>query len=111
MRDLQDEQHQMRDDLRELLDDIDNKVSALPEDKRLDDLRKTATDFAKAVRDSEADGQMQEAEAGLGEFAGSRGSAGAHAAAATLEKFIAQGGDGRERAGVFEVSAIRLQVV
>jgi hypothetical protein len=90
MRDLRDEQHQVRDDLRQLLDDIDNHVTALPADARLDDLRNTASAFSKAVRASPADGQMQDAETALETFAGTPASINAKAAEDTLNGFIAR---------------------
>jgi len=90
MRDLGDEQIQTRDDLLQLLDDIDKHVGALPPDKRLDQLRDTAKDFAQAVRNSPADGQMQDAQTALDDFAGTRASTSAHAAADTLNKFISR---------------------
>jgi hypothetical protein len=90
MRDLRDEQHQLRDDLRQLLDDIDSHVGALPPDERLDQLRNTASDFSKAVRNSPADGQMQDAETALEEFAGTPASTNAKAAEDTLNSFISR---------------------
>jgi hypothetical protein len=88
MRDLGDEQKQLREALRQLLDDIDNHVAQLPADKRLDDLRDTATRFADAVRASEAAAEMNQAETALAEFAGTRSGANSKNAADILEKFI-----------------------
>jgi hypothetical protein len=90
MRDLQDEQHQIRDDLATLLDDIDNHVGALPDDKQLDQLRETATDFARAVRQSPADGQMGDTEASLVQFDGTSAEKSARLAEQTLNRFIAR---------------------
>jgi len=88
MRDLQDEQQQVRNDLKQLLDDIDNHIAQLPDDKRVDDLRTTARKFDDDVRASAASGQMQDAESALEGFSGSAASNSSHAAADTLSKFI-----------------------
>jgi hypothetical protein len=90
MRDLEDEQRQLRDDLKGLLDDIESHIQELPDDPKVDDLRKTATAFAKALRASPAAEQMAGAEQALAEFAGTRAHGGAKDAADTLEKFLSQ---------------------
>jgi hypothetical protein len=90
MRDLGDEQKQAREDLRQLLDDIDDHVRQLPEDKKLDDLRKTATKFSDDVRASEAAAEMNNAETALAEFAGTRAGENSKNAADIMEKFIAR---------------------
>ncbi|HET6248362.1 MAG TPA: hypothetical protein VFE47_11740 [Tepidisphaeraceae bacterium] len=90
MRDLEAEQRQIRTDLRQLLDKIDNDVAELPADNRLDDLRKSAGEFAKAVRESTAGDEMAAAESGLSEFIGTKAATSSRAAADTLEKFIAK---------------------
>lgn len=90
MRDLEDEQRKVRDNLRQLMDDIDDHVAKLPDDKRLDDLRHTAKTFADAVRASSASGQMQAAEQSLDDFAGGGAWQSARAAADTLDQFIAR---------------------
>ncbi len=90
MRDLQDEQHQIQDDLGTLLDDIDSHVNALPEDKRLDQLRTTARNFAHAVRQSPAEAQMEDAQAALGQFDGTAAENSDRSAENTLNGFIAQ---------------------
>lgn len=90
MRDLEDEQRKTRESLRQLLDDIDDHVAKLPDDKRLDDLRHSAKAFADAVRASPAAGQMQTAEQALDDFAGAGAWQSAHAAADTLYQFIAK---------------------
>jgi hypothetical protein len=88
MRDLETEQRALHQELRELLDDIENKVAELPADPAFDGLRKSSLDFAKAVRKSTAADEMAAAESGLEEFAGSRSQTAAVAAANTLEQFI-----------------------
>jgi hypothetical protein len=90
MRDLEDEQLQIRSDLRDLLEDINEHAAALPDDKRLDDLRTSAKEFANAVRTSPAAGQMQAVESSLEEFTAAPAAANAHAAEQTLDKFIAK---------------------
>lgn len=90
MRDLEAEQRLLREDLRQLLDDIEDHVAQLPEDERLDDLRETASKFVKDVRASGAAEAMGEAEEGLAAFSGTRGHAGAQEAADILDQFIAR---------------------
>ena len=90
MRDLEDEQRAVRGDLAQLLDDVDDHVAMLPADPKLDDLRHTAEQFAFAVRNSPASGQMHDAEASLEEFAGTAAGDSAKAAAGTLDGFIAK---------------------
>ncbi|HEX4125300.1 MAG TPA: hypothetical protein VHY37_11280 [Tepidisphaeraceae bacterium] len=91
MRDLQDEQRQLQDALQTVLTDIDNHADALPADPKLDDLRKTAKDFAQAVRASLADREMQDAASDLDpqyQYAGTQSYAAARAAEQTLSQFI-----------------------
>jgi hypothetical protein len=91
MRDLEDEQRRNREDLAALLDAIEDHVRALPEDdKKFDELRQTATEFADAVRASDAAQQMNDAETALTDFAGQVASAKSKDAADTLEKFISK---------------------
>ena len=99
MRDLEAEQRQLHDDLAQLLVDIDNHVAALPADKKLDELRKTAKAFADAVRKSEASDQMSKAESALSEFAGSPAALRAKEAADTLEEVHLPVPAGHGRAG------------
>lgn len=90
MRDLEQEQKQLRDDLRDLLNDIDSHVAALPDDPKLDPLRDKAKQFAEAVRASPAAEQMQGSESRLSEFNGSEAAQLAQRAADTLKQFIGQ---------------------
>lgn len=90
MRDLEAEQVQLREELEALLGDIEDHVARLPDDAQLDDLRKTASDFVEALRDSGANEAMFDAQTGLSEFSGTRGHEGALKAADILEKFISQ---------------------
>ncbi|HPD30128.1 MAG TPA: hypothetical protein PLL20_09050 [Phycisphaerae bacterium] len=90
MRDLEAEQQRLREDLRELLDDIEDHVAQLPEDERLDEFREMASKFAKDVRASGAAEAMAEAEEGLAAFSGTRGHAGAQEAADILDQFISR---------------------
>jgi hypothetical protein len=99
MRNLEDEQNRLREELSALLDAIDAHVAQLPEDDRLDDLRTTAQEFADLVRLSGASEDMLECETGLAAFSGTGGHAGAQKAADMLERFLAKGkgmdGEGR----------------
>jgi uncharacterized protein YdcH (DUF465 family) len=90
LRDLEQEQRQLREELRDLLQDVDNHVQALPADPKLDELRKQAEDFAKAVRASEAAQQMNASETALSEFKGGDAAKQAKDAADTLERFLGQ---------------------
>jgi hypothetical protein len=98
MRDLEKEQADLKENLRNLLEDIQKHAEELPNDPKLAELKQTATDFAKAVQDSVAAEEMANAEMGLSEFSGSRGHSGAKNAADTLEKFLGKcdsmGGEG-----------------
>ena len=90
LRDLEGEQHRLRDDLQSLLTDIENHARSLPEDEKLQELRVSALKFAKAVKDSGAEAAMADAESALTEFAGTRGHAKAQEAAEILARFISQ---------------------
>ncbi len=88
MRELEQEQRQIREALETLLDDIENHVTKLPEGEAFDMLRETATEFAEAVRASDASLAMAMAEGGLAEFSGTLGYEQAQRAADTLNKFL-----------------------
>lgn len=88
MRDLEEEQRGIRKELDKLLEDIETAANQLPEDARVEKLRKTALEFVTAVRGSGAAEAMGEAESGLAEFSGTKGHAGAKKAADILEKFL-----------------------
>lgn len=88
MRDLQSEQQRIRTDLNRLLDDIETHVTKLPEDADLEMLKKSALDFVEQVRKSGAVEAMTDCEAGLAEFNGKRGHAGAKKAADLLEELL-----------------------
>jgi hypothetical protein len=88
MRDLEDEQRTLRDQLERLLDDIEEHAARVPDEPDYEDLVTTARDFAAAVRASAATEEMQRAETGLAGFSGSEGHEGAKKAADILEQFI-----------------------
>jgi len=90
MRDLEEEQRQIREDLNELLADIENHVAQLPDEEQFDRLRETATEFVEALRDSGAAEAMADAEAALAEFNGTRGHEKAKEAAEILARFLSQ---------------------
>src|SRR5690606_30692694 len=90
MRDLEQEQRTIREDLNELLQDIEDHVAQLPDDRRLDNLRATATDFVAAVRASPADQTLLESENSLAEFAGTLAHKKAVEAADILASFLSQ---------------------
>jgi len=100
MRDLEDEQQQIRNELSGLLDDIEEHAARLPEEEEFEEMRQSATQFAIAVRESGALEAMVEAEDGLAEFSGTRGHEGAERAAEILKEFLSKGGGmGQEGAG------------
>jgi hypothetical protein len=88
MRDLEQEQGQIREALAKLLDDIQEHSEGLPEKPELKTLRRTAQEFVKDVRASGAAEAMAAAEAALGEFAPTRAHKKAKEAADLLAKFV-----------------------
>lgn len=90
MRTLEEEQRTVREALSELLDDIENHASRLPDDPRLDELRATALTFCDEVRASGASEKMSDAEAALVAFNGADAHTSAREAADILEKFISR---------------------
>jgi hypothetical protein len=94
VRDLEEEQRQVRDALARLLDDLQEHIDKLPDKPELTDLRKTSQEFVKKVRGSGASEAMSAAEAALAEFAVTRGHEKAKLAADILAKFLneCQGG-------------------
>jgi len=88
MRDLEEEQRQIRLSLEELLGDIEDHATRLPDKPELRKLRETALQFAKDVRASEAGETMTAAETSLAEFAGTRGHEKAKEASAILQRFL-----------------------
>jgi len=98
LRDLQDEQRRLREELEKLLDDIENHVQQLPEDEQFDKLRDTATQFALEVRNSGAIEEMVSAESELTAFRGAAAHLNAQEAAEILKSFLSKcqgmGGEG-----------------
>ncbi len=91
MRELEDEQRKNREDLEELLNDIESHASRLPDDDpKLKELADSAREFVEAVRGSGANQAMSNAESGLSEFSGKRGHGEAKNAADILEKFLSR---------------------
>ncbi|MBI4581215.1 MAG: hypothetical protein HY718_16045 [Planctomycetes bacterium] len=89
MRDLESEQYKVREDLRNLLADIEDHIQRLPEDDpKVENLRDTATAFVAGVKESGATEAMADAEAGLAAFSGTRGAEGAREAERILNQFI-----------------------
>jgi len=88
MRDMEAEQYQIREDLRDLLANIEQHVQQLPEKSQYDPLRKTASKFVDEVRESGANEAMSEAETGLASFSGSRGAQGSREAEQILLQFM-----------------------
>lgn len=85
---LESEQEQLKQQLAQLLDDIEQHANDLPEDAETDNLRTTAKQFTEAVRDSMASEQMTEAQSKmLGDKFKDAQSA-AQQAADTLQQFL-----------------------
>ena len=90
MRELEEEQRQLREELKNLIDKIEQDARRLPEEEAFTMLRQTALDFVEAVRGSGASEAMSAAETGLAEFSGTEGHANAQKAAEILRKFLKQ---------------------
>ncbi|MBM4092185.1 MAG: hypothetical protein FJ276_22560 [Planctomycetes bacterium] len=88
MRDLEQEQRQLREELDALLEEINDHATRLPDDERFETLRGTALHFVEDVRGSGALSAMAEAETALSEFAGDRAHAKAREAAEILREFL-----------------------
>lgn len=88
MRDLEQEQWQIRAALAKLLDDIQEHSQQLPDLPELQKLRETAQAFSSKVRASGATVAMAAAEAALAEFAGTPAHEKAKEAAEILRKFL-----------------------
>jgi hypothetical protein len=99
MRDLDEEQREVREDLDTLLKDIEDHVQLLPEDEQFERLRETATEFVDAVRQSGAAEAMAEAEGALAGFLGTRAHEKANEAAEILERFLSDCEGMGQRAG------------
>ncbi|MBN1908736.1 MAG: hypothetical protein JW818_03270 [Pirellulales bacterium] len=91
MRDLEEEQRELRQELESLLDDIEEHVKRLPDDEMFDKLRDTASKYAKDLRKEGADEVMNEAEMALAGFQGTKAHEKAKEAADILDKFVKKG--------------------
>jgi len=90
LRDLEAEQGRLRDDLAELLADVEKHTAELPEDEQFDDLRESAAKFAEAVRKSGAPADMESAEDALAGLAAKTAATKADDAADKLEQLLGQ---------------------
>jgi hypothetical protein len=88
IRDLEDEQRKAREELNQLLDDIEDHVAKLGDDPRFDKLRDSASMFVLKVRASGAAEAMAQAESALAELAGTRAYEKAKEAADILDRYI-----------------------
>lgn len=88
MRDLQDDQQQIRQELTELLEDILDHVEQVPDRPEFQKLVQTAVEFVRKVESSGASEAMDEAAGALAEFSGTRGYRKAQEAADILAKFL-----------------------
>ncbi len=90
IRDLEEEQHRVREQLSDLLSRIEENAQSLPDEPEFDELRQTAMKFAQEVRDSGAVEDMAEAESQLSEFNTSLGPELSQQAAEILEQFVSK---------------------
>ncbi len=88
MRDLEEEQRQIRDALANFLDNMQEHIDKLPDKEALKELRETAQKFVKDMRGSGASEAMAAAESALAEFKPTRGHKKAQEAADILKKFL-----------------------
>ena len=88
LRDLEEEQRQVRDALANFLDNVQEHIDKLPDKQELKEFRESAEKFVKDLRKSGAAEAMAGAESALGEFAPTRGHKKAQQAADILKKFI-----------------------
>lgn len=88
--DLQAEQEEIRRALGDLVQDIEDHAQQLPETDEFKKLRASALQFAQRVRECGAADEMSNAETGLAELSGTRGYAGALAAANAMEKLLSK---------------------
>lgn len=99
LRELQEEQRRVRQELQKLLEDIENHVKQLPDDEKFDTLRESATKFAEAVNRSGANEEMVAGETELTDFRGDAGYRHAQEAAEILKQFLGKcrsmGGEGQ----------------
>lgn len=96
MRDMEEEELALRQDLMELLGDIERAALGISEEEYAE-LQKTAQEFVQKVRESGANEAMSEAQERLADFDGTGGHAKAKEAADILEQFISRAkgmGDG-----------------
>ncbi len=91
LRDLEGEQYRIREDLENLMHDVEAHVAQLPADApELRDLRETATAFARGVQDSGAAAAMTEAQAALAAASGTQAAEHAREAEQILSRFLSQ---------------------
>ena len=90
VRELEEEQHRVREQLADLLDRIEENANNLPDAPELEELKQTAQEFAKAVRSCGAQGEMANAEGALTDFDGKQGHSHADRAAELLEQLVGQ---------------------
>ena len=99
LRELEEEQRDLRNQLTDLTDKIEEDAAKLGDDEEMNKLRDMALDFAKALRESGASESMIDAEEGMGQFSGSKGHSAAEKAAEALEKLAGQGQQMGDQAG------------
>jgi hypothetical protein len=88
LREMEQEQRQIREALGTLLSDVEDHVERLPNADDLEELRQSAAKFVKDVGASGAGETMAQAESALMEFAATRGYEKAKKSADILEQFI-----------------------
>lgn len=100
MRDLEEEQTGVREELDALLQQIENHVAELPEGSEFDKLRASATRFVDKARASGAGNKMMDAEVALAAFSGDDAWSHADEAARRLKALMSECNAMGENAGV-----------
>ncbi len=90
LRELEEQQQWLREQLADLADDIRDHVEQLPPDEPFERLRESALEFLEALEASGGFEAMTDAATGFAEFSGPRGHANAKLAAERLEALLGQ---------------------
>lgn len=90
MREMQEEQAQLRDDLDRLLGDIESQAERLPDDEKFKELKESAKEFVEAARKLNIGDDMAEAETALAGFQVKEAGLKADSAADKLESLLSK---------------------
>ena len=90
IRELEEEQRRIREDLNRLVDKIEEDLTKLPVEEEFRELLESAEDFVMQLHGSGASEEMSSAEEALAQLQGGRGHESAERAAELLEQFLSQ---------------------